>query len=466
MRTASTLKRTSFFSISLSACLLLCIFCFTSAGFAHSEFDNDEELIFDDDTPIEMPAVQPTVQRTFIDQFMDDSIVTLSYTFSYGTDSPDKVIDNRPGMRLEYASLLKENLFFKFDGKTALHLKNDHVAEAREKDLHSDGSIRELYLQPGFEKSNLFFGKQVLVWGKADTAAITDVVAPRDMSRFLFTELEDARLGQWMISGSYFEGQWKTFFFLSPLPETDESPDRGTRYYRQLINEDQAAIVDEEPEFGDLEFGIKLDTTFSKTDISFMAGHFYSNSPVYSYGGITSDNKLLFKQVFPSYVMVGTAVSYAWKNFIFKMEAAFKDEYALQGSTTNSFYISEKRDIVDTAAGVEYNANDKYQITLELANRWIFSGTSGLMPGTDENSTALYATISKNFLNQTLDIEYTLYHHVQEKSRFQQFKVIYDLTDNIELKADYTFFNITDTGSQMWAYRSEDRVGFEIRYFF
>lgn len=422
------------------------LFCLTPACFAGSEFDTDEELIFEDDTSIEMPAAEPAVQETLLDQFMDKSTVTLSYAFSYGTDFPEKIIDNRPGLRLEYAGLVGENLFLKFDGKTALHLKNDHAAEAREKDLYVDSNIRELYLQPGFEKFNLSIGKQVLVWGKADTAAITDVVSPRDLSRFLFTELEDARLGQWMISGSYFEGQWKTFVFLSPLPETDTLPDRGTRYYRQLINEAVVSVAEEEPEFGDMEFGIKLDTTFSKTDISFMAGHFYLNSPVYSYSGITPNNKLLFKQVFPSYTMLGTAVSYAWKSFIFKVEAAFKDEYALQGVTANSLYLSEKRDLIDAAAGVEYNANDKYQVTLELANRYIISGTSGLMTGTDENSTALYATVSKDFFNQTLDVEYTLYQHLKGKSRFQQFKITYDLTDNIQLKADYTFFNVTDTG--------------------
>lgn len=434
--------------------------------FAQSGFDDDEDPVFESDIKIEIPAAAPEKEKTFLDRFMDDSILTLSHAFSYGTDSPEKVIDNVTSCRLEYGALVGEQLFFKFDGKAALHIKNDHVAEAKEKDLYPDAAVRELYLKPGFEKFNLAFGKQVVIWGKADTAAITDVVAPRDQRRFLFTELEDARLGQWMISGTYFQKEWKTFLFLAPLPQTDETPDRNTRYYRQLFDESIVSVTEDEPDFGDMEFGIKVDAVVSKTDISIMAGRFYTNAGVYDYSGITSDSRLGYKEVFPSFLMAGAAVSHAWKNFIFKAEAAYKNDDALQGVTAGGLYTCEKRDIFDAAVGVEYNANDKYEVTLEISNRFIVFGTGGLAPGTDENSTALYATVSKHFFNQTLDIEYTIYQHLQEKNRFQQFKVTYDLTDNIILKADYTFFNITDSGSQLWPYRREDRIGFEISFYF
>jgi len=157
--------------------------CYSDAGdefegdpFDEGLFDEDQDPIFSDEA-FEIPENHSNQEMPLsdFDHFLQDVTFTLGYLFSYGTGGKNDIIDNQIFLRIEYDTLLKDNLFFKFDGKSAFHLNNDHLADAKDNFLYIDPGIRELYLQPGFKNFNLTFGKQINVWGKADTAAITDV---------------------------------------------------------------------------------------------------------------------------------------------------------------------------------------------------------------------------------------------------------------------------------------------------
>ncbi len=434
---------------------------------AANEFDNDDEPVFEEmEIQIEPGVQEKPGSDSLVDLLLDNSAFTLGYCFSYGTDHPQKVIDHSPYLRVEHGSLVADRLFFKLDAKASAHLKEDHQAEAENKDILPDSRIREFYIQPGFENVTFTVGKQIQVWGKADTAAITDVLSPRDFSQFLFVELEDARQGQWMVSANIYADAFNTFVFVSPYPGRDREPDDATRYHRPITGEHLFTITKDRLEFGDFEFGFKLDKSISKTDVSLMGGRFFANAATYDFTGRYEAGKPVLEKSWQPFHMVGAAAAHAWQNFVFKLEMAYKNDFALQGMNAQNIYVAHKEELLDAALGIEYDANSKYRVTLELSNRHLISGRQGLIPGTDENSTSIYASFFKDFFNQTLDFEYIFYYHIQEKNRFHQFKLTYDLTDNIRLKADYTTLNATDTSSVMYAYQDEDRIGFEISYFF
>ncbi len=449
----------------------LCIFTvlmFTCGQIlAQSDFDNDEDPLFEEDE-IQVVTPPPVLEdkADAWNIFLQDATITAGYRFSHGTDEPEKIIDHHFFTRLEYGTLIDDRLYFKLDGKTTLHPKNDQLAGAKDKDIFLEGSVRELYIQPGFDNATITLGKQIRVWGKADASAITDVLSPRDYSQFIFVELEDARFGQWMVSADIYTEFFNTFVFASPYPGKDIEPDDNSRYHRPLPGQDNFHIQKDDLEFGDMEFGIKLDKSIAKTDMSLMAGRFFSNAPVFHHTGNFNNAMPVLDKTWPDYAMAGAAAAHAWKSWLFKLELAYKDGFPLQGINAHSFYVAPKKDLIDAAIALEYDANSLYRISLELSNRYILHGTSGLIPGTDENSSALYTTFFKDFFNQTLDFEYIFYHHIQEQNQFHQVKLTYDLTDNIQLKADYTIFNVKDAQSPMYSYKDEDRIGFEIRYFF
>ena len=433
---------------------------------SQSRFDSDDEEILFEEAPGLPSSDEQQKKSTFIDEFLDDSTFTLGYQFSHGTDAEPEIIDNLFYLRLEYETLFSDNFFLKFDGRGSLHLDTDHIAEAKNKNVFLDGNVREAFFQAGYENFSLKIGNQINVWGKADTAAITDVVSPRDNSEFIFIKLEDARLGQWMASGNFYFDDLNAFLFVSPLPETDREPDTNSRYDRALEGADLFTIHHDRPGLGDVEFGTKIDKTVSKTDFSIMAGRFFSNTALYDYKGYFKNSKPLIEKTYPDYAMAGTAISHAWQAYLFKLELAYKNSLPLQGIDSHSLYVSKEKDVLDAAVGIEYNANDQYQMSFEISNRYILSDTSTLLPGTDKNSSAFYYTFTKDFLNQILNFEYIFYYHIQEKNRFHHFQLIYDLTDNVQIQTGYACFNSQDENSLMWLYRNEDRVSLEIRFYF
>ncbi|MCD4674835.1 MAG: hypothetical protein K8S18_02430 [Desulfobacula sp.] len=428
-----------------------------SLSHSQSLFDTDEEdILFEEEAAA---AVSDSEQKK-------NSTFTLGYNFSLGTHDESKIIDNSFYLRLEYETLFSDSLFFKFDGKGNLHLKTDHRTDAKNKSMLLDGSVRKAFFQAGYEKLSLKIGNQINIWGKSDTTAITDVVSPRDNSQFIFTRLEDARLGQPMVSGDIYINDTTASIFISPLPQTDKEPDTNSRYDRPLAGSNLFSVKHDKPEFGDFEYGVKVDTSLSKTDFSIMAGRFYSDAALYNYKGYYENSKPVIEKTYPGYVMAGAALEHVWQSFLFKLELGLKNKLPLQAINSDNLYVFEKKDVLDSAFGIEYNANNKYQMSFELSNRYIFSDTSRLLPGTDKNSSSFYTVFTKNFLNQTLNFEYIFYYHIQEQNQFHIFRLTYDLTDNAEIQAEYACFNAKDESSLMWLYRNEDRISFEIKYFF
>ncbi len=445
--------------------VLLCLVMVPGICQGQSRFDPDDigemeipEAINSEEQDSEKPVSPFT-------RFLDQSVWTLGYRASHRTGSEPKLINNHLYLRHEMDTLISGPTvpyFFKLDWKASAYPKTDHRAEAEEEKVVLEAELREAYIQAGYERFSVKLGSQINVWGKADTMAVTDVVSPRNASEFIFFKLEDARFGQWMVSSTVYHGNTSVFGFVSPLAEVDKDPDAGTHYFRPVPGpgSQPVQIRDEAPELGDMEAGLKLDHFFSKTEVSVMGGRFYANSPVYE----TRSSQAVHK-IYPDYTMAGTAVSHAFDSILIKFELAFKNGFPLQGTNSQGGYQSIKSDVMDGAAGIEYNANDLYFMSLELSNRHIISDRTALVNG-PKDATSLYYTLTRDFFHDTLALEYNFYYHIQEQNYFHNFQATYDFTDAFKILARYTFLNITDPSSLMWAYKDEDRAALELQYSF
>jgi hypothetical protein len=424
-----------------------------------SPFDSDDIPM---DVPVKTTApAQPEEpsRKPLFTAFLDQSVWTLGYRASHTTGPDPRLVNNHLFLRQKMEALVAETYFFKLDWKANVYPKTDHRAQAKDKDLYLEADLREAYLQKGYDNFSIKLGNQINVWGKADTMAVTDVVSPRDASEFIFFKIEDARFGQWNVSSTLYRDNTSLFVFLTPLPETDKTPETGTHYFRSLPGNKNGYPVDDSPEFGDMEAGMKMDHFFPKTEVSVMGGRFYANSPVYE----TQGNAV--HKIYPAYTMAGAALTHAVEGFLIKFELAFKKGFPLQGMKPLGSFMAVESNVLDGAAGIEYNANDAYFMSLELSNRHIFSDRSSLVHG-QQDPASLYYTLAKDFWHDTLALEYNFYYHLQEKTHFHNFQATYDLTDAVEIQARYTLLNVTDSQSLMWTYKDEDRVAMEIRFAF
>lgn len=459
--------------ILLTALILFCllplpaIFC----PLAGSSFDTDDTSLFSIEEDL-LPETGDTMSLNtsesdpgFWDPFLHQSDVTLGHSVSLATDPGTKTITNHSFLRYEFETLFQENLFFRFDGKATARWESDHRARAEGCHVKMDTGIRELYMQAGFDNFNIALGKKIVVWGKADTAIVTDVVSPRDLSDFIFTRIEDARIGQFMASAEIFTGIGNFFIFLSPDPSTDILPDPGTRYFRPLPGIDNYEFYPDALSEKDIETGIRYSRTMGQTDISIMAGWFYENTGIYvASDSIDGIKPALYFNHSP-YAMYGAAFSTARGSFIYKGEMAFKKDFPLQGFDESSGYQKFQAHVIDAAAGIEFNANGEYQMSLECSNRHVYDISPGDILNS-EDSTMAYYTFTKDFFNQTLMVEYMFFYHIQDHDMFNHFRLTYDYSDSIQMEAGYTFFNIHDDNGRLSPYKNEDRISFEIRYYF
>ena len=440
----------------------------------NSEFDDDaiidDNAVFNDDVLFEEEESTKTIEGTdlwYHHQILKDSRFTLGYEFSNNLVMKPSFVTHDTYLRSEIQTLLTDHLFFQFDGRINCFFDNDHRTQAKNKSILIDSNLRELFIQTGFGQFNITFGRQIDVWGKADTQIITDIVSPRDNSDFIFIKLEDSRFGQLMLSSDIYTQWGNLFIFVSPKPLTDKEPEKETQYYIEIPGMDQVMIIDDNLTYADTEYGIRWQQNLGKIELSLMTGYFFDNTSVYHFSGIDFvQRKLIIEKIYHSYELIGMAASYVSGGYLYKIEAAFKNRMSFQIVDSVNFDIgSVEKDIVDLGFGVEYNANGRYQISGELSNRFIPGKAEDLL-FTNKNSTSIYTTFTKDFFNETLAFEYMFFYHVQEKNNFHQFRLTNDITDNFQMISSCAFFSIKDKESLLWFYRNEDRLTVEFRYYF
>lgn len=387
-----------------------------------------------------------------------DFTFTLSHDLSWATKEPDPgIVTNRSSLRCEFDKTFWDNLFVKFDGKASLSLGNDHVADAEGKEVAVDDRIREFYIQAGFDRFMIRVGKQVVVWGETDGDVINDVVSPRDESEFIFIDLEDSRLGQYMASMDLYSDHGDVLFFVTFKPYYNDTPDRGTRYYRGLGD---AVVTEERTDFSDREAGVKWKKIYDKFEISLMTASLLQNPGVLEY-----ESGNVYNKIYGRYGFYGVGASYTIGSFLFKIDASFKNDYSLQSKGFDFQYGKKERNVSDTAFAVEYDANGRYTMNFELTNRHVFDYSKDLC-GMERDNTGLYFQYTKKFFNDTLKFEYASYHQFQEKNTFHKTELDYSFTDDIELTIEYVFFQMTDRDSFLWNYRNEDRIGMELKIYY
>ena len=117
--------------------------------------------------------------------------------------------------------------------------------------------LREVYIEykPN-ERNQIRLGRQIVIWGEAMTSRITDVVQPDDgRGGFIFANLEDSRIPQYMIRGIHDLPFFKTsleWLIMPNIVQYDYRVARGSDYeggmgpFHQIAEYDQRFASDTE----------------------------------------------------------------------------------------------------------------------------------------------------------------------------------------------------------------------------
>ncbi|OHD21533.1 MAG: hypothetical protein A2Y38_18005 [Spirochaetes bacterium GWB1_59_5] len=148
--------------------------------------------------------------------------------------------------------------------------------------------LRELYFRYSGDYMEMVIGKQQIIWGKSDGVFITDIVTPKDLSRFLvpdFVELRQAVDGVRL--GGYAGGHSLELVWL-PLFSPGVAPAAGTIWapvmpYPVTPTITPAAMPELSLENG--EYFARYSFLGNAVDLSLMGGWFWNDLPSFAVTG-------------------------------------------------------------------------------------------------------------------------------------------------------------------------------------
>ena len=395
----------------------------------------------------------------FFSTLWKDRRFTGRHEFSYNLNE-QYVVTNRSSLRLEWNTFFADHYYLLLDGKVTGFAPHDHFVDVEEEEYLLEGDLREAYLQVSFGNISLKVGKQIMIWGEADGAVVTDVISPRDGSEFMFTALEDARLGQVAVRTDYYSrnGTWSVI--VNPDPRTDINPKRGTEYDMELFDPEEYVIITEKPDWNDTEYAVRWKRTFGNSDIALMAADLVNNQSVYTSQGETSDGKTHLVKQYPRFRMLGAAGNVAKSHVLWKGEFAYTFGQTFQAEGVEDRNDLTERDTLNMAVGVEYSANGAYLVSIEGSYRHIWDWDESIQ-GTQDDTSTITAMWSKKFLYDTLNLEYMVSYLIQARDVVHQLKTHYDLTDQLSGQLDVTYLDFSTD-----PLRDKSRVTMKVEYQF
>lgn len=431
-----------------------------------SETSEEEEFTFEEDAEDD-PFGEDTGKKkedttsSFFAALLSTARFTLKHEIFYKITRPDDIKSNRSSLRLEYSRSIGSHFFVQLDTKETLFWQNDHRALAEDKEIMAENFTREAFLQASFADTSVKAGIQNLIWGESEGGAITDVISPRDTSESFFISLEEARIGQPMLLLDQFTflGDFSAFFI--PDPELNQTPQENTAYAYDEFNAPVHFRKENSHGWSDYEIGGRWKKTFGQSDVALMAAGLIENDYIYRFDGTAADGDMIITKTKKRFSMAGLTFNYVRGNFMYKGEMGIKSP--LHFNTSD--YQIEKKDVLDTALGLEYSPGSAYTLGLELVNRRIMDWDSTLI-GVKENSSSVILSWEKDFLNEDLSVLLMSIYYTPYTGYLHTLKTTYKWTDHLSLKLEAFCPDISDPKNELWIYRDQKQVALKILFQF
>ncbi len=311
-----------------------------------------------------------------------------------------------------------------YDAAFRLNGRDNYTEQTLDQYEH-EAELGETWLQ-GSPLSGLDIrvGRQIVVWGKSDNIRVTDILNPMDKREPGMTDIEDLRLPVTMTRLDYSLGQWVVTGIAVHEIRFDKWPVFGSDYYTSdtILPEEET----QKSSFDNQELGLSIAGTFSSWETAFYWARLFDDT---SHMELVSDGTC--KRLHARITMLGTAVSLARGNWLYKAEAALLDGLkfaALPG---------QDKTRLDVLAGIDYSGFTNTTITLEAANRHLFGFQDSMAQSPDyarEDEFQWAFRISRNFLHDRLETVLLVqsYEPLGQGGALERLMCTYDLTDHWE----------------------------------
>jgi len=427
------------------------------------DIDFVEEMEFDHTAlfNIEETADDPATKSSLMSLVAGDNRkVTLRHEIAYmQTPSIDTIETNRSSARLEWDKLLTENVYVTFDGKANVYWPVDRRAKALGEGYLTRYPIRELFLQASKGDLSVSLGRQVVIWGESEIAAVVDIISPRNISDFYFTSLDESRIGQNMVSLDYYSrfGRWNLLYVNNP--EVNEDPILDGDYDIDGLRVGDFTIAGHNPDLNP-EYGVRWKQSIGKGDFSILAADVASNDAFYGIKEDSNNSAFRVKQ-YPRYRFIGGAANIVVGDSSVSMEVAYKKNMPYQ-STDNVTGLA-RRNTGEVAFSINHNVSSTHSVYLGASNVHVIKDVSTL-ENADRDSNDLAIGWNGSFKHEIISASYDYQHQFQDETSIHTASLSYAATSNLFYTIDIFLLSADD--EEKFSFFQQNSVLFTLEYIF
>ena len=344
--------------------------------------------------------------------------------FSHTLNEPAEVLVNRSSLRLKWNRFFGSRYYMAFDGK-ALAYYGDDLRADQGSDVTPGSNIKEFYVQGNWGRNSVSLGRQLVIWGETETATVTDVFSPRNLTDFIFTSLDESRIGQIMLKLQRHDdyGQWT--LLANPDVQTNEQPQIFTESIDDFIIRDRADAIDGH------EYGLRWKRPIGGADYSLMAATLIDNDGVLHAAGSRNGMPLLDRE-YHRYEMLGGAANLNYGRIGVELEAAFNRGFPHQKSDLRGMV---KRNRLLTAATLKYSPSGVRELVFGAANTYVHGDTEALEV-VDKSTWDFRFEWLEKYLHDTLSLSYTFQYQLDTDHTLNQLSSRYAFTDDLFVRLD------------------------------
>jgi len=344
---------------------------------------------------------------------------------------------------------------------------NPYVYHYFDRDL--DFGIREAYIDIYFKHFDIRFGRQQIIWGKADGAFITDIVSPKDLSEFLLPDFEEIRMGVNALKIDYYLNRNSFQLVWIPVFTPTKLPDKNSIWYPQLMDQEipltfnDAENVDVNLENSEIFF--KYSMLSSAIDFEIMAGYLWDDdfaahkSP--QINPLTGN--IVGVDINPEYHRMGVAggsFSTTLGGTVLRSEGAYyMDKHFSTTNMQNEGLM--KKDYLHYLVGLDFSIAG-ITMSTQFIQEYILDYSDDIM--NDEFENTMTFLINETFFRETLTLELFSYVGLNNGDALVRPKLTYSISDGLDVLAGANLF-FGDSG-RFGQYDKNDMVFMKLKYSF
>lgn len=380
----------------------------------------------------------------------------LSFKMGHQIGNPKRWMDLGPSLKLK-GSLQKHwgTVKVDFDSEFNFAFKIEDDDQDLAKDSLPTNTLREFFWQKSFGKQTFKIGKKIVVWGKADALVVTDVLTPKDLSLLFFTDIEKARIGQFLLEWDLYLEKIEMNVYVIPYPLYNKSPEQGHPYGlpKALTLKNRAAFSKSKQ---DPELALRINRQWEWGSTAFLLASLHNRDPL-----MIMENLFTYKETHRRYFFTGLTSNIAFKNFLLKAEIAYEKDKPLQAQTN-----IVKKDFLSSMIGFDYNHTQRGNWVLEYSVTGPLQQEDSLTQK-DWQHLVLFSW-SKNFLHEDLNLNLGLTFYDDLKNTLFSLNTRYHFNDSWQSSLSFTMIDFKRPLSTLpfSNFNQFDRVDLSLKYSF